>query len=83
MRSLDRRDFLRGTLAAATWAALPSLVACAPRIRPTAFHYDDLYLTHDTGEDHPERPARLTAVTTNGAIAWTWLFTSVMPGCRV
>ncbi|MBT8405651.1 MAG: histone deacetylase [Gemmatimonadetes bacterium] len=63
MRSLDRRDFLRGTLAAASWAALPSsLTACAPRTRPTAFHYDDLYLTHDTGEDHPERPARLTAV---------------------
>ncbi len=62
MKPSDRRDFLRGTLAAASWAALPSLSSCAPRTRPTGFHYDDLYLTHDTGEGHAERPARLTAV---------------------
>jgi acetoin utilization deacetylase AcuC-like enzyme len=62
LKSLDRRDFLRGTLAAASWAALPSLAACAPTERPTGFHYDELYLAHDTGEDHPERPARLRAV---------------------
>jgi acetoin utilization deacetylase AcuC-like enzyme len=59
---LDRRDFLRGTLAAASWAALPSLTACAPRARPTGFHYDDLYLAHDSGEDHPERPERVSAI---------------------
>ncbi len=62
MRSMDRRDFLRGTLAAASWAALPSLSSCAPRPTPTAFHYDDLYLSHDTGDTHAESPLRLTAV---------------------
>lgn len=62
MSSMDRRDFLRGTLAAASWAALPSISSCAPGTTPSAFHYDDLYLAHDTGEGHAEHPGRLTAV---------------------
>lgn len=28
----------------------------------TGFVYDDQYLRHDTGTDHPERPGRLTAI---------------------
>jgi len=28
----------------------------------TGFVYDDLYLKHDTGSNHPERPQRLTAI---------------------
>lgn len=30
----------------------------------TGFIYDDVYLTHNTGPSHPERPTRLVAVTT-------------------
>ncbi len=31
--------------------------------RGTGFVYDDIYLRHQTGEGHPERPERLTAIT--------------------
>ena len=30
--------------------------------RRTGFVYDDIYLAHKTGPDHPERPERLTAI---------------------
>ncbi|MBN2039096.1 MAG: histone deacetylase [Spirochaetes bacterium] len=31
-------------------------------MQPCAYLYDDIYLKHDTGSGHPERPERLTAI---------------------
>ncbi len=41
---------------------LPSRPPPAPRISATGFLYDEIYLEHDSGETHPERPERLTSI---------------------
>jgi acetoin utilization deacetylase AcuC-like enzyme/formylglycine-generating enzyme required for sulfatase activity len=46
-------------------AVLPTfVVAGLPTVPPqkTGLVYDDIYLKHDTGQRHPERPQRLTAI---------------------
>lgn len=64
---MDRRRFLSASAGAAAGALMLPLVGCdrAGR-RPTAYLYDDIYLDHDTGETHPESPARLEAL--NGRV---------------
>ena len=51
-------------LAAACWClAAPGGGDAAPAGgAATGLVYDDVYLKHDTGPDHPERPERLTAI---------------------
>jgi acetoin utilization deacetylase AcuC-like enzyme len=63
---MERREFLVGTLGA---AVLLFDQGCVPNLEaspPTAYLSGDVFLLHDTGETHPESPARLTAV--QGAI---------------
>ena len=58
----NRRDFLRASLGA--WA----YVTASPEPRhshpfpSTAYLWDSIYLEHDTGAGHPERPERLQAI---------------------
>jgi acetoin utilization deacetylase AcuC-like enzyme len=62
-RILDRRDFLRGSVGAVACAAMaPALPPRSWQERPTAYLYDPVYLEHDTGDSHPERPGRLLAI---------------------
>jgi len=59
---MDRREFLLGTLGA---TALFSQFGCEVfRTAPTrtAYLYDDLFLEHDSGDNHRESPARLRAI---------------------
>ena len=58
---MGRRDFLRRSVVAAAgtrWRA-PRRASVPP---PTGYHYDALYLEHQTGTTHPESPARLLAI---------------------
>lgn len=63
---LDRfRSRLRRFLALAAWASalLAGLAAdSASAATNTAFVFDRIYLRHQTGSGHPERPERLTAI---------------------
>src|ERR1035441_2485976 len=43
-------------------ARLGFAAADAPRSLKTGFLYSDIYLKHETGAGHPERPERLTAI---------------------
>ena len=43
-------------------ARLARAAADAPRSLKTGFLYGDIYLKHETGSGHPERPERLTAI---------------------
>jgi len=43
-------------------ARLAGAAADAPRGLKTGFLYGDIYLKHETGTGHPERPERLTAI---------------------
>ncbi len=67
-----RRDFLLGSLGAlacVTHSAQPLEGVQGGR---TAYLYDPLYLRHDTGAGHPERPGRLLAVEDRlGEEAWS------------
>ncbi len=62
--SLTRRSFLRASTGAAAWATLSCGPAGppGPGTRPTGYHYDPIYLEHDSGEGHPERAERLLAI---------------------
>jgi acetoin utilization deacetylase AcuC-like enzyme len=61
---LHRRDFLKQSLGAAgALTVLPSFGGCPAQTGPaTAFLYDEIFLTHETGAGHPERPERLLAI---------------------
>jgi acetoin utilization deacetylase AcuC-like enzyme len=67
-REMDRRDFFRLVGAASAGALLGACrdddAAAGKPVRAprTAFYYHPAYLEHDTGEHHPERPARLTSI---------------------
>jgi len=44
-------------------------------MKKTGFLYDDRYLLHDTGPNHPESPERLKAIKlrkTTWSIPWIW-----------
>ena len=59
---MNRRDFFLGTLGVTALLAQPG---CRGAPRPptgTGYLYDDLFLSHDSGEGHRESPARLTAI---------------------
>lgn len=57
-----RREFLRGSMGALAYAAACS--SPAPRRQParTGYLWAPVYLEHDTGDGHPERPGRLLAI---------------------
>jgi acetoin utilization deacetylase AcuC-like enzyme len=60
---VDRRRFLQISLGAAALGALQPIAGCARGGRqPAAYLYDDVFLAHDTGANHIERPERLTAI---------------------
>lgn len=64
---MTRVEFLGGMLGATAVFLLPwagfSAVKKGKKGK-TAYLYDDIYLEHDTGGFHPERPERLTAIDT-------------------
>lgn len=47
---------------AGVWFGGPQSRAAAQPAAHTGFLYDPIYLKHDTGANHPERPERLTAI---------------------
>lgn len=57
-----RRDFLLGSLGALAGVTAPPRLPAGFRQGGTAYLFDPLYLRHDTGAGHPERPGRLLAV---------------------
>lgn len=57
-----RRDFLLGSLGALAGVTAPPRLPAGFRQGRTAYLFDPLYLRHDTGAGHPERPGRLLAV---------------------
>jgi len=59
---VGRRDFLYGTLGATAFLVDPGLLKGAGKEKKTCFLYDEVYLNHKTGENHPEKPERLTAI---------------------
>jgi len=64
---ITRREFLISTLGASVLFMMPGNTSGEEKEkRNGCFLYDDIYLRHDTGEFHPEAPARLTAI--NNAI---------------
>lgn len=58
---ITRREFLVGTLGATVLFLMPR-IAISEEKEKSCFLYDDIYLRHDTGEGHPEAPARLRAI---------------------
>lgn len=61
--TINRRDFLIQAVGTSIFLMAPGLLVCTPQQnKPTGFHYDDVYLRHITGNDHPESPARLEAI---------------------
>ncbi len=60
--NVSRRDFVRASSGLAAYGFLPSFAPRAAQPVPTGFLYDELYLEHDSGRLHPERPQRLLAV---------------------
>jgi len=75
---LTRREFLAGAVGATALFLMPGCAADETKEKKSgaastetepkgpkktlAYLYDDVYLKHDTGRGHPERPARLTAI---------------------
>lgn len=57
-----RREFLLGSLGALAGVTGPPGLPAGHRQEGTAYLFDPLYLRHDTGAGHPERPSRLLAV---------------------
>jgi hypothetical protein len=62
----SRRLFLLSAIGASAAAfrvqAAGAKVESASRPARTGFLYDEIYLKHNTGAGHPERPERLTAI---------------------
>ena len=56
-----RRDFLRGSLGAMAYIGTSSL-GSGRQQSGTGYLWDSVYLEHDTGPGHPERPERLDAI---------------------
>lgn len=62
-RIMKRREFLIGTLGATVLFLTPRTVdGDEEEKEKVCFLYDDIYLRHDTGKGHPERPLRLKAI---------------------
>jgi hypothetical protein len=62
-RRTTRRGFIKSAgLAVGSLPLVRSAFAQAAQRPPTGFLYDPLFLKHNTGEGHPESPARLTAI---------------------
>lgn len=60
---MNRRDFLYHALGTSVFLMAPGLLSCAPQQKKqTGFLYDEVYLQHITGDDHPESPRRLMAI---------------------
>ena len=59
---MERRDFLLGTLGAAVLLLDHGCVPNPGISPPTGYMSGDVFLRHDSGETHPESPARLTAI---------------------
>jgi len=62
---ITRREFMIDTLGAIALFVMPGTVFGEEKREEEnkgCFLYDDIYLRHDTGEGHPEVPARLTAI---------------------
>ena len=57
-----RRDFLRGSLGALAYVGTSALGPGRRRQPGTGYLWDPIYLQHDTGPGHPERPERLDAI---------------------
>ena len=57
-----RREFLTGSLGVLTYAAARPKEAPSRQLTPTGYLWDSVYLEHDTGAGHPERPERLRAI---------------------
>ena len=57
---ITRREFLAGSLGATVLFLMPKIALSEEKKeKKGCFLYDNIYLRHDTGERHPERPARL------------------------
>jgi len=59
---MNRRDFLLGTLGATAVLSQPGCLSDIFSPKPSGFLYDDIFLEHDSGEQHAESPGRLTAI---------------------
>ncbi len=59
---LGRRDFFQGIASTAMLLMTPGVFSCFSGGGKTGFLYDDIYLEHDTGAGHPEKPGRLAAI---------------------
>lgn len=60
---ITRRKFLVATLGATVLFVTPEILfGRKEEKKKGCFLYDDIYLRHDTGEFHPEAPARLIAI---------------------
>jgi acetoin utilization deacetylase AcuC-like enzyme len=58
----NRRDFIRASLGAWAYVTSSSDTPHAYQPLPTAYLWDPVYLEHDTGAGHPERPQRIQAI---------------------
>jgi acetoin utilization deacetylase AcuC-like enzyme len=72
-KKITRRRFLIDTLGATALLMMPGTVLgkLKKEEETGCFLYDDIYLEHDTGENHPETPARLTAIS-NAVMKAKW-----------
>jgi acetoin utilization deacetylase AcuC-like enzyme len=60
---MTRNEFLKGMLGAVALFAMPGGLGMGEnQKKKIGYLYDDIYLKHDTGGYHPERPERLTAI---------------------
>lgn len=60
---MNRREFLVSTLSATVLYLRPNIILGEPEEKEKACYlYDDIYLRHDTGKNHPESPMRLQAI---------------------
>ena len=57
-----RREFLQSSLGAVAYMTTSSMSVPGRQPAPTAYLWDPVYLEHDTGAGHPERPGRLLAI---------------------
>lgn len=57
-----RREFLHGSMGALAYAATCSSPALRRQPARTGYLWAPVYLEHDTGDEHPERPGRLLAI---------------------
>lgn len=58
----NRRDFIRASFGAWTYVTASSNMRNFRQPLPTAYLWDPVYLEHDTGAGHPERPQRIQAI---------------------